>query len=228
MQSQVEENYLKAIFKLSAEQDGNISTSAIAEVLDINAASVTDMIKKLASKKLITYRPYQGVKLTSRGRSVAVDIVRKHRIWEVFLVEKLKFNWGEVHDIAEQLEHIRSEELIDRLDDFLGNPQVDPHGDPIPDKNGHFSQAKTVLLSALKVGSRAVIRGVRDDSRELLHYLEKHHLLISTPIRISQIFDFDGSIILEYPQGQLTISRKVADNLVAQPIADRPPRGETP
>lgn len=218
MHSQVEENYLKAIFKLSAEQDGNISTSSIAEMLDINAASVTDMIKKLASKKLITYRPYQGVKLTTKGRSVAVEIVRKHRIWEVFLVEKLKFNWGEVHDIAEQLEHIRSEELIDRLDDFLGNPQVDPHGDPIPDKNGHFSQAKPILLSELKVDNRAIIRGVREDSRELLQYLEQHHLLLGTPVRITQIFDFDGSFILESPEGPLTISRKVADNLVVQPV----------
>lgn len=218
MQSHVEENYLKAIFKLSAEQEGNISTSAIAEALDINAASVTDMIKKLASKKLITYRPYQGVKLTASGRSVAVNIVRKHRIWEVFLVEKLKFNWGEVHDIAEQLEHIRSEELIERLDDFLGYPRVDPHGDPIPDKNGQFADTKPVLLSELKADQRAIIRGVKDDSRDLLHYLEQHRLLLGTAVRIVQIFDFDGSIILEYKEGPLTISKKVADNLVIQPI----------
>ncbi len=218
MHSQVEENYLKAIYKLSTEQDGNISTSAIAEELDINAASVTDMIKKLASKKLITYKRYQGVQLTAKGRKVAIDIVRKHRIWEVFLFEKLKFNWSEVHDIAEQLEHIKSEELIDRLDDFLGNPHIDPHGDPIPDKEGRFHHVELIPLLELRRGDRAVIRSVKDDSRELLHYLDQHRLGLGTGIRVAQIFDFDHSMVLHYEQEELTISRKVAENLLVQPL----------
>lgn len=216
MHSQVEENYLKAIFKLSAEQDGNISTSAIAEELDINAASVTDMIKKLAGKKLITYKRYQGVQLTGKGRKIAVNIIRKHRIWEVFLVEKLKFNWSEVHDLAEQLEHIKSEELINRLDDFLGNPHVDPHGDPIPDKEGQFNHVEPVLLGELHPGTQAVIKGVKEDSKELLHYLEKHHLLLGTTIHILEIFEFDQSMVLRYAEGELTISRKVAENLFVE------------
>ena len=216
MHSQVEENYLKAIFKLSSGQEGDISTSAIAEELAINAASVTDMIKKLSSKKLITYKRYQGVQLTGKGRKVAVDIVRKHRIWEVFLVEKLKFSWSEVHEIAEQLEHIKSEELIDRLESFLGNPQVDPHGDPIPDKNGHFHQIELVPLSSLKEGNRSIIRSVKDDSRELLHYLEQHQLLLGTKIRIKRIFEFDRSMVLANENSELTISLKVAENLYVQ------------
>jgi len=216
MHSQVEENYLKAIFRLSAEQEGNISTSAIAEVLAINAASVTDMIKKLAAKKLITYKPYQGVQLTSKGRKIAVDIIRKHRLWEVFLVEKLQFNWSEVHDIAEQLEHIKSPELINRLDDFLGNPHFDPHGDPIPDKDGHFHHTEPVLLSEVDSGASVVIQGVKDDSKDLLHYLEEHDLLLGTPVRIDQVFDFDRSMVLQYARGELTVSRKVAENLFVQ------------
>lgn len=216
MHSQVEENYLKAIFKLSAEQEGNISTSAIAEELAINAASVTDMIKKLAAKKLITYKPYQGVQLTTKGRKIAVDIIRKHRLWEVFLVEKLQFNWSEVHDIAEQLEHIKSEELINRLDDFLGNPHFDPHGDPIPDKDGHFHHAEPVLLSEVDPGASVIIQGVKDDSKDLLHYLEQHELLLGTPVHVDQVFDFDRSMVLQYAHGELTVSRKVAENLFVQ------------
>jgi DtxR family Mn-dependent transcriptional regulator len=216
MRSQVEENYLKAIFKLSSEQDGNISTSAIAEELDINAASVTDMVKKLAEKKLITYKRYQGVQLTDKGRKIAVDIVRKHRLWEVFLAEKLHFNWSEVHEIAEQLEHIKSEELINRLDNFLGNPHVDPHGDPIPDKEGKFHYVEPVLLSELQPETHAIIKGVKEDSKDLLHYLEQHQLLLGTPIHIVEIFEFDNSMVLRYPGGELTISRKVAENLFVQ------------
>lgn len=202
MHSQVEENYLKAIFKLSSEQEDEISTSAIAAELTINAASVTDMIKKLAAKKLITYKRYQGVKLTPTGQAIAIDIVRKHRIWEVFLFEKLNFTWSEVHEIAEQLEHIKSEELINRLDDFLGNPRIDPHGDPIPDKKGKFHYEKPVLLSDLSVGAEAVIRGVREDSKDLLLYLDQNRLLLGTTLRVEKIFDFDRSMILSHADSQ--------------------------
>lgn len=217
MHTLIEENYLKAIFKLSVEGEGRaVSTSALARELDVQAASVTDMIKKLAGKELIEYEKYQGVMLTSRGRAVAVDIVRKHRIWEVFLVEKLGFNWSEVHDIAEQLEHIQSAELIDRLDDFLGNPRFDPHGGPIPGKDGRLPVRQTVFLSALPDGVSTVIAGVKDDSKELLQYLEQHGLVIGAPIRILERVPFDDSLVLETNSGKLSISRKVAENLLAR------------
>lgn len=218
MHTLIEENYLKAIFKLSVEGEGRaVSTSALARELDVQAASVTDMIKKLAGKELIEYEKYQGVELTSRGRAVAVDIVRKHRIWEVFLVEKLGFNWSEVHDIAEQLEHIQSADLIDRLDDFLGNPDFDPHGGPIPDKTGRLPIRQTVFLPSLPDGASTVIAGVKDDSKELLQYLEQHGLLIGARIRILERASFDDSLVLETPGGKLSISRKVAENLLVRP-----------
>ena len=138
-----EENYLKAIYHLSTGNNSVVSTNQIAEITNTKAASVTDMLKKLAEKKLINYIKYQGVTLTEAGKNAAVNIVRKHRLWEVFLVEKLGFKWDEVHDIAEELEHINSESLINRLDDFLGNPAADPHGDPIPDRSGTIHQKKT-------------------------------------------------------------------------------------
>lgn len=213
MHSPIEENYLKAIFKLSEGQNGNVSTSAIAEELNINAASVTDMIKKLAGKDLVDYEKYQGVQLTEKGRTIAVDIVRKHRLWEVFLVEKLHFNWGEVHEIAEQLEHIKSIDLINRLDDYLGNPTVDPHGDLIPDREGRFRPSDQILLSELPPDTPAVITGVREDTKDLLNYLEQKGLLLGTRIRIKTVFDFDGSLVLSYRDGELSISSKVAENL---------------
>lgn len=222
MQSQIEENYLKAIFNLSVEEEGKaVSTSALARELDVQAASVTDMIKKLAVKGLIEYEKYQGVMLTARGRTVAVDIVRKHRIWEVFLSEKLGFNWSEVHDIAEQLEHIQSEELISRLDDFLGNPAFDPHGGPIPDKKGRLPDRNIVLLSSLPEKSETVVAGVKDDAKELLQYLEQVGLLIGARIRILERMAFDDSMVLESPSGKISISSKVADNLMV-----RPPKAE--
>jgi len=218
MQSLIEENYLKAIFNLSMEEGGKaVSTSALARELDVQAASVTDMIKKLASKGLISYEKYQGVQLTKQGRLVAVNIVRKHRIWEVFLFEKLGFNWSEVHDIAEQLEHIQSEELISRLDDFLGNPAFDPHGGPIPDKKGGLPDRHSVLLSAFPENIDTIVTGVREDSRELLQYLEQKQLMIGTRIRILERMAFDNSILLDSPAGKLSISSKVAENLLVRP-----------
>lgn len=213
MHSLVEEDYLKAIFKHSTPENPAVSTSSIARELNVQSASVTDMLKKLSTKGLVRYEKYQGVELTSGGRSAAVAIVRKHRLWEVFLVEKLGFKWSEVHDLAEQLEHIHSEELIDRLDHFLGNPRIDPHGDPIPDKSGFISPQSYKLLSELAEGARGVLVGVSEDSRDLLQYLEQNQLLLGTPVSIEQIFPFDGSRILVYPQGRLSISRQVAESL---------------
>ena len=160
-----EENYLKAIYHLTLSSDAEVSTNAIAEMMETKASSVTDMLKKLSEKGLVNYKKYQGVSLTVNGKLAAKMIVRKHRLWEVFLVDKLDFSWDEVHDIAEQLEHIKSEKLINKLDDFLGNPTEDPHGDPIPDANGKIISTEKQLLSELSENQIGICVGVTDTSR---------------------------------------------------------------
>ncbi|NND87947.1 MAG: metal-dependent transcriptional regulator, partial [Flavobacteriaceae bacterium] len=152
MYSLTEENYLKTIFHLEQVSSGDISTNAIADKMETQPSSVTDMVQKLAEKELLSYKKYKGTRLTEIGKKVAADVIRKHRLWEVFLVEKLKFHWDEVHDIAEQLEHVQSDELIARLDAFLGHPDFDPHGDPIPDKHGVIKRTEKILLSEAKKG----------------------------------------------------------------------------
>src|SRR5690625_1351452 len=168
-----EENYLKTIFHLEYDNPEEVSTNAIAEQMDTRPSSVTDMIQKLAEKNLLIYKPYRGVQLTSHGKKMAAGIIRKHRLWEVFLVEKLNFSWDQVHDIAEQLEHIQSEELIDRLDRYLGNPKTDPHGDPIPDKNGILKPTAKKLLTDLEKNQEGVCVGVKETGAEFLQYLDK-------------------------------------------------------
>ncbi|WP_316794604.1 metal-dependent transcriptional regulator [Pedobacter frigoris] len=214
MQSFTEENYLKIIYHLSLNNEGNVQTNAIAERMQTKAASVTDMIKKLADKQLIDYKKYQGVKLTESGRSLAIDIVRKHRLWEVFLVEKLHFKWDEVHDIAEELEHINSPELIERLDEFLSFPKNDPHGDPIPDKNGKFDTATFVKLSKLKKEETGIIMGVSDHSSPFLKHLEKLGLTLGKPLKIIDVIDFDGSVELLVESKKLNVSREVAKHVL--------------
>jgi DtxR family Mn-dependent transcriptional regulator len=210
-----EENYLKAIYHLSDSNKLAVSTNSIAEVTNTKAASVTDMIRKLAEKKLINYIKYQGVTLTDTGLKAAVNIIRKHRLWEVFLVEKLGFKWDEVHDIAEELEHINSVPLIDKLDNFLGNPIVDPHGDPIPDKTGNFQHKILVKVSELKQGATGTISGVSEHSSVFLKHLEKLSLTLGTEITIVELVEFDGSIVLEVDRkGERTISRDVAKNIL--------------
>jgi DtxR family Mn-dependent transcriptional regulator len=215
MHSFTEENYLKAIYHLSDSNNTEVSTNAIAEVTNTKAASVTDMLRKLADKKLINYIKYQGVTLTDIGVKAAVNIIRKHRLWEVFLVEKLGFKWDEVHDIAEELEHINSAALIDRLDDFLENPAVDPHGDPIPDRTGNFLHKKLVKVSDMKQGQDGTISGVNVDSSVFLKHLEKLGLTLGTKIIITELIEFDGSILLTVDETkERTISREVAKNIL--------------
>jgi|UniRef100_UPI00404B9A4F DtxR family transcriptional regulator, Mn-dependent transcriptional regulator len=210
-----EENYLKAIYHLSTGNNSVVSTNQIAEMTNTKAASVTDMLKKLADKKLINYIKYQGVTLTEAGKNAAVNIVRKHRLWEVFLVEKLGFKWDEVHDIAEELEHINSESLINRLDDFLGNPAADPHGDPIPDRSGTIHQKKLVRISDMRQDQNGMISGVSEYSSVFLKLLEKMGLTLGTKIRVSELIEFDGSIILIInDHADRTISREVAKNIL--------------
>jgi DtxR family Mn-dependent transcriptional regulator len=215
MHSFTEENYLKAIYHLSEGNTMAVSTNQIAEMTSTKAASVTDMLKKLAEKKLINYIKYQGVTLTSTGVNAAVNIIRKHRLWEVFLVEKLGFTWDEVHDIAEELEHINSETLINRLDDYLGNPVADPHGDPIPDRSGLIKHKKLVKISEMQTGESGTVSGVSEHSSVFLKLLEKLGLTLGTKIIISELIEFDGSIMLTIDQKtDRTISREVAKNIL--------------
>jgi DtxR family Mn-dependent transcriptional regulator len=213
MNTLAEENYLKSIYHLSLTAI-NVSTNQIAARLNTKAASVTDMLKKLADKGLINYTRYQGVNLTPAGENVAVHIIRKHRLWEYFLVEKLHFKWDEVHDMAEEMEHISSKELVDRLDKFMNYPKHDPHGDPIPDSDGHFSTLELKPVSTIGVNEIGIISGVRDHSAAFLQYLEKQQLTIGKKIRITEIIDYDHSMILQVENKQTHISRDVADNLL--------------
>ena len=213
MNTFTEENYLKAIYHLSLQSE-SVSTNQIAASLNTKAASVTDMLKKLADKELINYAKYQGVTLTPAGEKIAISIIRKHRLWEYFLVEKLNFKWDEVHDVAEELEHISSRELIDRLDNFMGNPKYDPHGDPIPDSNGLFKTHELKSISSLTVNANGIVLGVRDHSSSFLQYLEKMQLTIGKKIKVAEINDYDHSVILQVEDKRIHISREVANNLL--------------
>ena len=216
MMTLAEENYLKAIFHLERETEGEISTNAIAESMDTKPSSVTDMVQKLAEKKLVNYRRYKGAQLTDIGRKAAANVIRKHRLWEVFLVDKLNFHWDEVHDIAEQLEHIQSDELVIRLDDFLGNPTFDPHGDPIPDADGNLKATKKKLLSEIDKNQAGVCVGVKESSSEFLQYLDKKKISIGTKINVVGKEFFDGSMVIQVGPEQFFISKQIADNLFVQ------------
>ena len=215
MNSFTEENYLKAIFKLSLESDKDISTNAIAEQLDTKASSVTDMIKKLSDKKLVKHIKYKGVSLTKSGKKIAVSIVRSHRLWEVFLAEKLGFKWDEVHEFAEELEHIKSDELTERLDTFLGFPKHDPHGDPIPDKDGNINRHKDITVANLKLNDKGVIVGVKDHSKSYLKYLERLNLILGTEIEVKDVVDFDLSMTLSVNETfNVSISNQASKKLI--------------
>jgi len=217
MNTATEENYLKAIFQLSENDPETISTNALAAVLDTSAASVTDMLKRLTEKGFTAYERYKGVRLTATGEKIAIQLVRKHRLWETFLVEKLNFSWDEVHNIAEELEHIQSTELINRLDAFLDFPRFDPHGDPIPDKNGKMEQRKQVFISELQAQQHGAIVGVFEHSPTFLQYVEQLGLTIGTEIEILEKYPFDNSIRIRLNQtDEKIISFKVCQNLYAK------------
>jgi DtxR family Mn-dependent transcriptional regulator len=191
--SLTEENYIKAIFSIGRGGAFPVSTTELSGRLMNKAGSVTEMLKRLSTKKLIRYRKYQGVKLTLTGQKLAVAVVRKHRLWEVFLNEKLGFRWDEVHDIAEQLEHIHSEELVRRLDHFLGKPRFDPHGEPIPGENGEIHENNAMPLSHAKKAVRYVFAGVTDDASRTLRHISSLGLKLGDRVRIMQMDSFDGS-----------------------------------
>lgn len=213
-----EENYLKVIYHLSLSSAKGVTTNAIANVMESKPSSVTDMVQKLAEKELVIYKKYQGVELTDQGRFMALMIVRKHRLWEVFLVDKLNFSWDEVHDVAEQLEHIKSEKLTNKLDEFLGFPTEDPHGDPIPDKEGKIAKIEKQLLSEIPAGRRAICVGVKDSSSTFLQYLDKQQIALGSTLEVVSKEDFDLSLTLRVDNKEVTVSNKIAGNLFVKLI----------
>jgi DtxR family Mn-dependent transcriptional regulator len=213
-----EENYIKAIFHLGIVGIKAVSTNAVAEQMSTKPSSVTDMMKKLSEKGLVNYKKYRGVSLTDKGKKLALSIVRKHRLWEVFLVQKLDFTWDEVHDIAEQLEHIKSEKLIDKLDELLDFPEYDPHGDPIPAKNGHIKSREKQLLSQMDISSASICVGVKDSSAPFLRFLDKNSIALGNTIKIIDKEEFDNSLHVLIDNRELHLSQLIASNLYVKKI----------
>lgn len=209
-----EENHLKAILTISLNKIGMVSTNSIAKEIGTSAASVSDMLKKLQEKKLIKHEKYKGVTLSAKGEKKAINILRKHRLWETFLVNKLAFGWSEVHDIAEQLEHIESSKLIDRLDSFLQYPKFDPHGEPIPTKTGRMPKTNTIPLNELENGTKGKVMGVTLDDKAFLDYLTKLNVCIGTEIKLLETINFDQSLSIKIENTNQHISSDVAKHLL--------------
>lgn len=209
-----EENYLKAIFTIAEKEAGPALTNAIATLMQTSAASVTDMLKRLSDKQLISYEKYRGVQLTQEGSRLATALIRKHRLWEVFLVDKLGFAWDEVHELAEQLEHVQGDELVSRLDHFLGHPRFDPHGDPIPDAEGRWIYRKQAPLATLQPGNRGIVTGVDDHSTAFLQYLDHLGLVLGAELELLERIIYDQSVRVRSAEGrEMVLSEKVAQNL---------------
>ncbi len=208
-----EENYIKSIYHLQQRTE-TVTTNSLANELRTKPASVTDMLKKLQIKKLVEYERYRGFKLNGAGNKIAINIVRRHRLWEFFLVNKLGFEWDKLHDIAEELEHVSSAELIKRLDSFLNFPQTDPHGDPIPDTNGKIAIIKQRCLTEIAAKKNVVVSSVSNQSPEMLEMLKHYHIAIGTTLKINKHFTFDCSVEIKVAQhAACIISQQVAANI---------------
>jgi DtxR family Mn-dependent transcriptional regulator len=215
MISLAEENYLKNIYKLSEKKSGAVTTSSLADALQINAASVTDFVKKMAEKKMVTYQKSKGAMLTEAGKKIALKIIRKHRLWEVWLVNTLNFKWDEVHDIAEQLEHVNSDMLIERLDNHLGNPTADPHGDLIPDAKGKFIKDRSKPLLKCIAKQKVKFIGVAEHSNSFLQFLTKNNLKIGDELFIERIEAYDQSFHLKInKKTKKVFSKEVVKNIL--------------
>ncbi|MBL7943730.1 MAG: metal-dependent transcriptional regulator [Flavobacteriales bacterium] len=214
MNSLIEENYLKALFNL-ADANGEVSVNELSLHLGIKMPTVTSMMKKLAAKKLVHYQSYKPLRLTTGGKKAAALIIRKHRLTEMYLVEKMGFGWEEVHDIAEQIEHLQSAAFFDRMDKLLGHPTTDPHGSPIPDRNGHLSHQKHIKLADCKPGMTVTLRGVLEESPDFLKYLNSRNIKLGLKLRIKSVEPFDGSMLVVYPghSGE-TLSEMVCSRLL--------------
>ena len=210
-----EENYLKAIYHLSNGGEETVNTNALSESMHTTPASTNDMVKRLAHKNLVGYQKYKGASLLPNGKEIALKIVRKHRLWEVFLVEKLDFKWDEVHEIAEQLEHIQSPILIQRLDEFLGRPTIDPHGDPIPNEDGEMQQTVKAPVSEVSIGTKGLIVAVSNDDSSLLQHLDSIGIKLGVKILIVNRMEFDGSVAVKInDQQEQFISSTIAENIL--------------
>lgn len=215
--TRAEENYLKAIYSISLKEGKDVSTNSLANRLDTKASSVTDMVKKLSVKELVIYEKYKGVNLTKQGEDIALEIIRNHRLWEVFLVDKLQFKWDEVHELAEQLEHIKSKKLTNNLESFLNFPKFDPHGDPIPDREGNIpKREESKLLNELTVGENGIIIGVKNSDNDFLQYLEEHKLTLGKTIEVVKVFQFDSSRTIKCLANSITLSEQVCKNIVVK------------
>jgi DtxR family Mn-dependent transcriptional regulator len=208
-----EENYIKTIYHLQQEAE-RVNTMLLASTLAAKPASITDMLKKLKTKRLLDYKPYYGFKLSAEGNKVALGIIRRHRIWEFFLAEKLKFNWEEVHEMAEDLEHVSNKKLIDKLDAFLGFPKFDPHGDPIPDQDGKIQKEDHVLLSELKVKAQGRVTKIKSHSKKIMDLIAHQQINIGSKITVKKVFEFDESMEILI-DGKITknISEQLANNI---------------
>ena len=219
MISQTEENYLKAIYKITEREGKSASTNAISTAMNTAAASVTDMVKRLATKNFVNYEKSKGVTLTNEGGRLATLLIRKHRIWEVFLCEKLGYTWDECHELAEELEHIQDDDLINRLERYLGNPKFDPHGDPIPDSAGNFAVRQQVLMSEMRAGDCGVVVGVQEHSTAFLQFLDRQMMNLGARIEVLEVFEFDDSMKLRLNgESDLIVSSRVCQNLFLKKI----------
>ena len=214
-----EENYLKTIYHLAGKSSRPVSTNALATALHTKPASATDMIQRLSKKGLVSYHKYKGVTPTTGGRKLALRVIRKHRLWEVFLVQKLKFNWDEVHEVAEQLEHVESEQLIEQLDKYLGYPKYDPHGDPIPGSDGSMAPLPSTTLAMLQPGDKGRVICARDSSSEFLLFLDKLHISLGAAIEVLDKFAYDDSFSIRVDEAlPITLSSKAAENIYVEKI----------
>ena len=209
-----EENYLKTLFKLESLKDKKVNNTALSKALGLNPATVLEMVRKLAERKMVQLQPDKSIQLTEKGKKKALLTIRKHRLWEVFLVQKMNYKWNEVHELAEQLEHIESTDLVDRLADFLGNPSFDPHGDPIPDKKGKIKTNTSIPLTKCEAGKNYKVANLADTSDAFLQYLGKLNILPGTKLKMIEQYDYDNSFSVEVEKKAVQLSEKVAKSIL--------------
>jgi DtxR family Mn-dependent transcriptional regulator len=209
-----EENYLKTLYKLENGKVKKVNNIALSKALELNPATVLEMVRKMAERQLVEIQADKTIQLTDKGRKKALQIIRKHRLWEVFLVDKLNYKWNEVHDLAEQLEHIESDDLIQRLETFLGYPAVDPHGDPIPDENGKLKKIKTQPLSDAPLKKKVTVARLANSSDDFLKYLDKAGITIGDTLEVLDVEVFDGSMTVLRKKSSITISNEAATNIL--------------
>lgn len=212
-----EENYLKALFKLSNKEIKKVNNIALAKYMDLNPATVLEMVRKMDKRKLVQLLPDKSIKLTEKGEKKALLIIRKHRLWEVFLVEKLNYKWNEVHDLAEQLEHIESDEMINRLETFLAFPSFDPHGDPIPDKNGRIKLNVSIPLITGQKGKIYLVNHFAETNDAFLDYLGKHNILPGAKVKVLDFHEYDQSCSVQINKNKIQLSEKAARNILVVP-----------